>query len=95
MGIMKRKLEALEEKKAVSRKIAVDSAALESCEIHPEMVSEGSGDIDEAYAHGAGGFKSKKYDKIFDSLADMREVLAEVIKESAMECSSCDRMLAE
>lgn len=94
MGGAKRMLEEHDHKKGIAIGIAVDSGALSRCEMHTEFY-EGDGDFDEAFEHGKKQFKSKGYDKVFDSLDDMRSIIKEVVEESADECWRCAKMAAE
>lgn len=91
MSLTKRMMEAQEQQLAKAREIAIESGALELCDMHEEPF-EGEGDVELAYEYAEPKFDAGDYDEAFESKEQMRQLLEEAITSSPLECPSCERM---
>ncbi len=92
MGIAKRHMEEMEDKRNLAIRIAVEAGVLDECEYHDGTFTEGSNDIEEAYKLGNSRISSGELDGAFDSRREMTDLIKAVVDElSADECYSCAR----
>lgn len=92
MGIAKRHMEEMEDKRNLALRIAVDAGVLDECEYHDGTYTEGSNDIEEAYKLGNARITSGELEGAFDSRREMTDLIKEVVTENCSdECYSCAR----
>ncbi len=90
MGGTKRFLENQEEKQQAAIQIAIDSGALKYCEVHEDILLEGSSDIEEAYKLGNSRFTQGQLNGVFDSRTEMTDLILEAKEYAGYRCERCE-----
>ncbi|WP_027254088.1 hypothetical protein [Photobacterium halotolerans] len=88
MSGTKRFMDSQEEKQRAAIQIAIKSGALMYCEVHEDILLDGSSDIEEAYTLGDLMFAKGQLNGVFDSPEEMTELIFKA-KEHAGDC--CER----
>ena len=89
MSRIKRYMEALEVKRQLALRIALDAQVLSQCEIH-EYVIEGRADVQSAYRLGNARFSAGELADTFQNRKDMTQSIKTIVQEyQCAECPAC------
>ncbi|ENM5750194.1 hypothetical protein [Vibrio mimicus] len=90
MSGTQRFLDSQEEKRRAAILIAIDAGALKYCEVHDDILLEGSSDIEEAYRLGNSRFTQGKLNGVFDSRTEMTDLILEAKEYANYRCERCE-----
>ncbi|CAM2822028.1 hypothetical protein [Vibrio neptunius] len=90
MSGTKRYWEHQEAKRQAATQIAIESGALRECEVHDDILLEGSSDIEEAYKLGNFKFTQGQLNGVFDSRKEMTDLILEAKELANYQCERCN-----
>lgn len=86
---MSRSMEYEEIRQQAATEIAIDSGAIERCEVHDDILLKGNVEIEAAYKLGNARYSAGDMDGVFSSRREMTDYIQSAVELADLRCERC------
>jgi len=94
VGGTKSLIDDWEHQEHVARSIAIEAEVMDTCEVHGTAFVTGL-EVENAYRVANARYSSGQYHDVFASRREMTDAIKRVVDNSYVECSLCEKMMAD